>query len=262
MNLPSWSDNWAIYSSWGDLPIALVGGVLLLLLTLWWQQQSRGWFRIVLVTLLVSLLLSIASYYLFVVPAYSVSCPGGCSGWRGYPLRIARVNIEGRNEIAVLDFALNVLLLWLLWLAASVVLRLGASVLRWENRSRRWRVLFISLGLVLPWALLPRVLNPPQPQVSGEDLRLVNNAQRAAEFTYAITGPIVQRLAVEDMRRNVQPGEIDAVIRSAQPGSQVCLRGYTYFFIPWQRYRISLDANGATALDLVTLPLSGSCWEQ
>jgi hypothetical protein len=259
--LPVWSREWVIYAGWRDLAFLFFGLVLILLLILWWRQQSSSWFRIAVATLLASLLLTIASYYLFVMPAYTVGCPAGCAGWRGYPLRIARVGLDGRSEIAVLDFALNVALLWLLWLTGSVVWRLAAVALRWELRSTRWKVGFLMLTILVPWALLPRVLNPPQPIVEGEDLRLINNARRAAEFTYGITGLVVQRLAVEDMRRNVQPGEGDATAAAVRPGSQVCLRGYTYFFIPWQRYRISLDANGATALNLVELPLSGSCWQ-
>ena len=43
--------------------------------------------------------------------------------------------------------------------------------------------------------------------------------------------------------------------------SQICLRGYTYFFIPWRRYRITLDATGATAFSLEEVGLDGSCWE-
>lgn len=261
MDLPIWSREWMIYTSWRDLFFGFLGLLLIFLLILWWRQQSNHWFRITMAALLAALVLTIASYYLFVVPAHSVGCSPECPGWRGFPLRIARFGLDGHSEIAVIDFVLNVMLLWLLWLVGSVFWQVVAALLRWDARSTRWKVFFVLLVFVVPWALLPRILNPPQPTVEGEELRLVNNARRAAEFTYGVTGLIVQRLAVEDMRRNVEPGEGDVAAGVIRPGSQVCLRGYTYFFIPWQRYRISLDANGATALNMALLPLGGSCWQ-
>lgn len=250
-----WSRNWAIFAAWQDLPFALAGLLVLILLLLWWRQQSRQWLRVGLVTLFVAVVLSILSHYLFVVPPHLAGCAQGCTGWRGYPLPITLIELDGRNELGLLDFVLNTLMLWLFGLVASVTWRLVAATLRWESQPQRWKVAFVLLLVVLPWALLPRILNPPQPEVQGEDLRLANNARRAAEFTYAITGLWVQRLALEDVRR-APPAATGAAV-----GNQVCLRGYTYFFVPWRRYRISLDPNGASALELVVVPLSGSCWE-
>jgi hypothetical protein len=96
--------------------------------------------------------------------------------------------------------------------------------------------------------------------ITGEELRLTTNAGRAAEFTYRITGLWIQRLAVEDVKVLQPEGEanLETVNRV---GSQVCLRGYTYFFIPWQRYRIDLDGIGRTALRLTELPLTEGCWK-
>ena len=53
-----------------------------------------------------------------------------------------------------------------------------------------------------------------------------------------------------------EAGPIESEVRS-----QVCLRGYTYFYLPWRRYRINLEATGVTALGLAELPLTGSCWD-
>lgn len=261
MQLPVWSDQWALFATWSDLPFAVMGLLLSFLLILWWRQQSNRWFSVAVAALLGALLLAIASLYVFVVPPHFAGCPTGCTGWRGYPLRTALFRLDGRSEVAALDFALNVLMLWLLWLTASVAWRILSETLQLETRGRRWRTLFIFLFVLAPWALLPRILNPPQPQVVGEDLRLANNALRAAEFTYGITGLWVQRLAVEDVRRD--PGSGQGALASGEigAGNQVCLRAYTYFYVPWQRYRIGLDANGASPLSLVSVPLDGSCWQ-
>jgi hypothetical protein len=287
LDLPTWSSQWSIFAGWSDLGFALAGLLLALLLVLWWRQQTKVWLRVVLGALLVALLLAIASFYFFVVPPHFAGCPTGCAGWRGYPLRIALFRLDGVSEVGAADFALNVLILFLLVLTASTVWSLAATVVRLGERGRRWKILFVLLLVLSPWAFLPRILNPPQPALDGEDLRLANNARRAAEFTYGITGLWIHRLAIEDLRRDLAPEMIaeftgaDTVAAEAdgaselpavpavsaaaraelQPAHMVCLRGYTYFFVPWSRYRIALGADGATALSLTPLPLRGSCWD-
>ncbi len=257
---PLWSNTWGHFATWGDVPFALLGLLLCALLILWWRQQSSRWFSVTVGALLAALLLAIASFFIFVVPPHFAGCPTGCTGWRGYPLRMALVRLDGQSEVAALDFALNLLMLWLLMLTASVAWRILAETLQMETRGRRWRTLFILFFVLLPWALLPRILNPPQPQVLGEDMRLANNALRAAEFTYGITGVWVQRLSVEDVRRNAPSGQEALAAERSASGNQVCLRAYTYFYIPWQRYRIGLDPNGASPISMVPVPLRGSCW--
>lgn len=306
LDLPFWSDEWRLYATWRDLPFAAASLVLTLLLILWWRQQTKTWLRVVLASLLVALLLAIASYYVFQVPPHFAGCPAGCEGWRGYPMRFARFGLDGRSELAPLDFALNVLVLLMITLTAAAIWRILGVVFQERLSSRRWRLAFAILFVVAPWALLPRILNPPQPALEGEDLRLANNALRAAEFTYSITGLWVHRLALEDMRRDLAPDLIDALqpveLPTPQPETStatppaavtregtgspgpnatpetvpgpsaaaqaelrpthiVCLRGYTWFFIPWSRYRIALGADGATALSLTALPLTGTCWQ-
>ncbi len=257
--LPAWSTDLVTFASWSDAALAGASLLLALLLIVWWRQQTRHWFRITTGLALLSLVLCIASYYLFEVPAYYASCLQGCLGQRGYPRPFATVDFDGTSLIAPLDFALNWLMLWLLWLVASVVWRILALGFQWTKRSRRLQIGFVLVVMVLPWALLPRLIDPPQPRPTGEDLRLATNALRAAEFTYRITGFWVQRLALEDVRHLQPASELD-FDSANQVGSQVCLRGYTFFFIPWQRYRIDLDLSGAIALSLGQLSLDTPCW--
>jgi len=258
--MPIWTSNWSQFADVADLPFAVAGLVGCLLIILWWRQQSQQWLRVALGTLLMAVLLAIASYYFFVVPPWFANCPEGCDGWRGFPLRMALYEVEGRSTLAPGDFALNVLILWLIILGASVIWRLLATLFRFEEMRRRGRLLFILIFMVLPWAMLPRIINPPQPQVFGEELRLANNARRAAEFTYGVTGIWVHRLALEDVQRSVEVDTVDPAT-AGRILHQVCLRGYTWFYLPWQRYRVGLEANGANALALTTVPLEGSCWE-
>jgi hypothetical protein len=261
----AWPADWIVFASWPDLALGLAGILLIVLLIIWWRQQTRYWLRIVLSTFLAALLLDIGSFYYFMVPPYYASCPAGCTGWRGYPLPVAPIQLDGTSVVAPGDFILNLLLLWLLWLGASLVWRLLAIGVQWEVRAWRFKLSFVLLLVILPWALVPRILNPPEPNAVDEDQRLAVNARRSAEFTYRITGVWVQRLALEDIRRSrpdpeVSPGAGPGSSANAGETVQVCLRGYTYFYIPWRRYRITLDPSGVTALNLVELPLDGPCW--
>lgn len=249
-----------MFADWRHLGLAGFGVVLLALMGIWWRQQTRRWYRIVAATFLTAVLLSVGSYYMFVTPPHHAGCPAGCTGWRGYPLPYARMDLDGGSRVAFLDYLLNLLMLWLLWLGASLVWRLLGIGFQWWNRSWRARLAFILVVAILPWAMLPRVLDPPQPSPKGEDLRLAVNAQRSAEYTYRITGFWVQRLALEDIRHPAL-GESPRAATEDGEETQVCLRGYTYFYLPWRRYRITLDPSGVTALNLEELPMEGSCWE-
>ena len=258
--LPDLSSRWSNFADWQDLLFALLGLALLTLLIIWWRQQTRQWFRVVTLGLLAALTMTIAGIYLYRIPPYLAGCPTLCEGWAGFPLPVARLALDERQFIAPLDFALNGLMLWILWLAAGLVWVLMGIVYGWTNRDWRTRLLFLIIVVVLPWALLPRVLNPPQLQVAGEDLRLANNARRSAEFTYRVTGVWIQRLGVEDVRRTDPEVSEGAAPRQVTAQTEVCLRGYTYFYLPWRRYRIELDESGTTALSLSEVPLRGSCW--
>lgn len=256
-----WPEPWAHFATWRDGVFALVGLLLILLLIIWWRQQTRVWYRIVLAALLAGLVMTIGSSFLFVVPPYRLGCETGCTGWAGYPLPVTLITLDGARYTAPLDFLLNLLMLWLLWLGASLLWTILGIAFNWWNRSLRARLLFVLVVAVLPWAIMPRILNPPQPAAHGEELRLVNNARRSAEFTYRITGFWVQRLAAEDLRTLLPDPQLDPSPGVGAQITEVCLRGYTYFYLPWRRYRIQLDASGTTALNLVDLPLTGSCWE-
>ena len=259
--LPGLPQGLSYFASWRDLVLASGGLLALVLLVVWWSQQTRRWFRVVVATFLAAFAFTFASIYLFDVPPHFAGCPVGCPGWRGYPLPVALSTQTGQTQIGMIDFGLNLLLLWLLILVASLVVQVVARALGWEQRNWRTRTLIILVLVVVPWALLPRFLEPPQPTTSGEELRLINNARRAAESTYRLTGLWVQRLALEDLRQ-LSPNPLsEAAPSESEVRSQVCLRGYTYFYLPWRRYRINLEATGVTALGLAELPLTGSCWD-
>ncbi len=256
-----WSKDLVLFADWRHLGLAIFGIILLILVIIWWSQQTRYWFRVAVGTFLAALLFSIGSFYMFVVPAHLAGCDGYCPGWRGYPLPFAQVAVNGVVRVAPLDFLLNLLMLWLLVIGIASTLYLIGVGVEWWNRSWRVRLLLILIFVVLPWAILPRILNPPQPSPTGEDLRLAVNARRSAEFTYRITGLWVQRLALEDIRK-IERQRGSAPLNNQVGDYEVCLRGYTFFYLPWRRYRITLDPSGVTAMSLAEIPIEGSCWDQ
>lgn len=261
MQTSSLLEGWSYFAGWRDLILALGGLLAIALIIIWWRQQTRHWHRIAILSFLAGFTLAFISIYIFWVPPYYAGCAAGCMGWRGFPLPVARITFDGQTQIGLLDVLLNTLLLWLLVLVMSLLVRIAIVLFQLENRPRRLQVLVALLFVLTPWALLPRYLDPPQPPTTGEELRLVTNARRAAETTYGITGLWVHRLALEDLRQlSPNPlGETTPDLTAVR--SQVCLRGYTYFYLPWRRYRVSLEPTGVNALSIVELPLEGPCWD-
>lgn len=254
------TDGLSYFADWRDILLAVGGALSIILLMIWWRQQTTHWFRVLVLTFLLAFALDFASIYLFEVPPYYAGCSAGCAGWRGYPLPVARITVTGQTQVGIADFGLNLILLWLLVVVAALLGRVVGLAIDWENRSRRARLLTLGLLFLIPWSLLPRFLEPPQPTTTGEELRLVNNARRAAESTYRITGLWVQRLALEDVRQLSPNPLLEAQPDLASVRSQVCLRGYSYFYMPWRKYRIDLEPTGVTAVDFTELPLDSACW--
>lgn len=278
--LPQLPPGWSYFVTLRDVLFLVIVLVMISLLITWWRQQSSNWFRVVVSALLGAILFCIGSYYVFVMPPYSVGCATLCTGWRGFPRPIAVVTVDDLSLVGPLDFSANLLLLWLILLTTTVLWRILITGVNWEGRSLRTKFLLFVFFWIFPWALLPRFISPPQPIVSGEDLRVANNALRAAEFTYNITGLWVQRLALEDVRSSsglsqlleseatsgdgsglsvLNEGGSDVAV-STLSSKQVCLKGYTFFFLPWRRYRLVLEASGVSSVQMVQVPLSGSCW--
>lgn len=256
-----WPDDWVHFAGLTDLVLALSGLILGGLLLVWWSQQTRRWYTLFAATLLISTVLNVAAFYFFVVPPHSAGCLDICPGRIGYPLPFATISPAGDVRVYVIDFVLNLLLLWLLWLGGTVVWRFLSEAVELRARGWRFRLIFALAFVLLPWGLLPRYFEPPQAQVIGEELRLAVNARRAAETTYAVTGLWVHRLALEDIR--YVPLEVPNIFGGIdRPQAQVCLRGYTWFYLPWRRYRVSLDRTGVTALNMQEMPLTGSCWAE
>ena len=114
-NLLVWPDDWLYFAGWQDLVFAGLGLLMGGLLVVWWRQQSRRWYSIFAGTLLLGMLLNVSSYFLFVVPPHFAGCSVGCPGRLGYPLPFATIDLDGEAKLYLVDFLLNLVLLWLLF---------------------------------------------------------------------------------------------------------------------------------------------------
>jgi hypothetical protein len=251
----------AYFTDWTELALAGIGLLMGVLLIIWWRQQSKGWYTLVAGTLALAAGLSIASHYLFVLPPHFAGCPQGCPGRTGFPLPFAVIDSQGHAQLYPLDFWLNLLLIWLALLTGSTIIRFLQEATDYRNRSARFRIFFLVLVIGLPWAFLPRFADPPEANVRGEELRLTINARRAAQHTYNVTGLWVHRLALEEIRYTpMQVLDVEVGLISAY--AEVCLRGYTFFYLPWRNYLIVLDRTGVTPLGIQILPQDQNCWRQ
>ncbi len=254
-----WPDGWIHFASATHLIFGIAAVILGALLVTWWSQQTGRWYAVFAGTLLFSMVLNVAAFYLFVVPPHSAGCIDFCPGRLGFPLPFATLSPSGDIQIYIGDFLLNLMLLWLLFFGGVVIWRVLGEAIQLKERGIRFRMFFAAFFVLLTWGLLPRYFSPPAAHVTGDELRLSVNARRAAESTYGVTGLWVHRLALEDIRY-VPPDVPDVSGSIDRPQAQVCLRGYTYFYIPWRRYRVQLDSTGVTPLNLAELSLTGSCW--
>ncbi len=222
----------------------------ILLLILWWVRGfSRGliW---VTVAILGAVGLSYLSSLLFRVPPYHVSCPETvCAGWAGYPYPVYHLAPDGTVTWDGPSFVLNSFFYDAALLAFSALVAGLARGFRWGQRAWRTRVVFILVVVLLPLATLPIWVPPPQPPTSIPERRLVNNAARAWRWQLHMRGWMDRRLALEDVLATPEG-----------PGSRVCFRVYTWFYLPYRRVVIDLDEAGVRARDGQILPLSARCY--
>ena len=252
-------EGWIHFAGATHLVLGIAGVILGALLVIWWTQQTGRWYAVFAGTLLLSMLLNVGAFYVFVVPPHSAGCFDLCPGLLGFPLPFGTLSSAGTVQIYIGDFVLNLLLLWLLLFGSVVVWRILSEAIQLRERGVRFRLLSFVTFVLLSWGLLPRYFSPPAADVTGDELRLAVNARRAAESTYGVTGLWVHRLALEDIR--YVPVEAPDIFGDVdKPQAQVCLRGYTYFYLPWRRYRVRLDQTGVTPLNFEELSLTGSCW--
>jgi len=236
---------------WPSIGVGLVLLIGAVLLAVWWRQQTFRWWVVVAAALVAAPALSWWSGQVFVVADYRAGCDSLCPGYRGAPFPIYEGQTAGGDFLPA-GFLLNTLLqigLLLSWAALirAVVHRLGS-----KSRSA-WLVQgLVGVGLfVLPIALSPLVLPPPEAHVRGDPNRIAINARREVYLYDDLVDLPVLRVALNDVRPRPD----------GQPGMRVCLRIYTYFYLPAGWLYLDMTPEGVHSNNGGVLPLSQSCWQ-
>ena len=231
--------------------VGLLLAIVSLLLAIWWRQQSFRWPFVLLVCLVASPLLSWWSGLAFEVADYRAGCDGLCPGYRGAPVSFFYGQAAGGDFLPAF-FAVNCLVYLLLLLAWSAI---GRSLMRRAGANARnpfWsRALLGLLLLISPFALSPFYLPPAQAHVRGDPQRIAINAEREVYLYDHLAAAPIARVGLVDVRPR----------RDGQPGMRVCLRLYTYFYLPVGYMYLDMTPEGVHSNAGGVLPRDGSCWE-
>lgn len=254
---PSW-----LQSETNIIVAGLIGLLLAVLLVIWWRQHMARWLQGLVLVVLLAGGATALSALLFTVPDYQAGCAAPCGGWSGYPVPIMTTSSDGSVQWyptgVVLSFLLHLLLFLVLGAVTHAILADRAG----DRQAARGTVYLWLASFVVLWALVPRYASPPEPPVRGEPQRLAINAERLAPSAVANLDWTLQRLALEDVRRLPRRVKADApgLPPPAGPDWRVCLRGYSFFYVPWRRVYIDLDTTGTYAIGGGVLPLTVECW--
>ena len=236
--------------SWAAILLGLLLVIVAALLTVWWRQQTFQWGFVLVICLIVAPLLSWWSGEVFQVDPYRAGCDALCIGHRGAPIAAYRVTGEGA-EFSRIGFVANSLVYLVLALGWPAVVH--AILMRTKELGRHALLAQLLLGLALaigPLALSPLFLPPPQAKVRGDPLRIAINAQREVYMYDQEAQTPVLRVGLQDVRPRTD----------GQEGMRVCLRVYTFFYLPAGNMFLDMTPEGVHSNAGGVLPKETSCW--
>lgn len=221
------------------------------LLVIWWRQQSRRWVIVLAVSLSAAPALSWWSGQVFQVADYRAGCAGLCPGFRGAPFVVYNGEAAGGAFLPG-GFLLNTLLFLVILLAWGAVVRAVIHGLTAGANRAVWRVVVVGLILgVAPFAFSPWFLPPPEAHVRGDSLRVAINARREVfMYDHQVPWPVL-RVGLEDVRPRPD----------GEPGLRVCLRTYTFFYMPTGALYLDMTRQGVHSNRGGFVLPSASCWE-
>lgn len=236
---------------WQAFLIGLLLASVALLQVIWWRQQSFRWSVVLLGALVLAPGLSWWSGIAFEVADYRAGCDGLCPGFRGAPVPFFRGAAAGGDFVPWL-FAVNCLVYLVVLLGWAMVMRSMMRSVAQEARHGIWIRLALGIALLVgPFALSPLYLPPPEAHVRGDPQRVAINARREV-YLFDQESPLpILRVGLEDVRPR----------RDGQPGMRVCLRTYTFFYLPAGHMFLDMGPEGVHSNNGGVLPLNASCWE-
>ncbi len=220
------------------------------LLVVWWRQQSLRWWVVLTVCLIAAPALSWWSGIAFQVADYRAGCDGLCPGSRGAPIPFYRGEAAGGGA-SVAGFLLNSLVYLVLLLAWMALVRATTHRVSAGSRHAWITTRFLGLALfVAPFALAPLFLPPPEASVRGDSQRVAINARREVYLYDQIADLPVLRVGLQDVRPRLD----------GQTGMRVCLRIYTFFYLPAGSMFLDMTPEGVHSNNGGVVSRMESCW--
>ena len=236
---------------WLGVLLGLVLTIGVALLVVWWRQQARRWAMVLAVCLAAALLLSWWSALAFQVANYRAGCDGVCLGFRGAPFPVFANQMAGET-FAPAGFLLNTLIYAVILLAWSAIIRAVVYAINAAGPRQWWRGLVAGLVLaVIPFAVSPWFLPPPEAHVRGDSQRVAINARREVFMYDAQASWPVLRVGLDDVRPRPD----------GAPGLRVCLRTYTFFYMPTGALYLDMTPQGVHSNNGGFLVEPTMCWE-
>ncbi|HEX9118304.1 MAG TPA: hypothetical protein VGA61_19725 [Anaerolineae bacterium] len=235
---------------WQSVLAGMVIAVAAVLLLIWWGQQTFRWPLIAAISLLAAPGFSWWSARTFQIPDYRAGCDALCPGFRGAPVPVFAGETAG-GQFSATGFALNSLVYLVLLLAWGAILyALLARGERLRGLSGGSRLLVALVSLAAPFVLAPIYLPPPEAHVRGDPQRVAINAQREVYLYDNQAGAPVLRVGLEDVRPR----------HDGSPGMRVCLRAYTFFYLPIGHMYLDMAPEGVHSTGGGMLSEDQSCW--
>ena len=238
-------------ANWQAVLAGIVMAVIAILLVIWWRQQTFRWPIVLIVSIVLAPALCWWSGIAFQIADYRAGCDGLCPGFRGAPVPIFQGESAGGQLMPVM-FVLGSIVYFVALLGWSGVLRAILLRISASRNTASWiQVLLTAVLLIGPLALAPLYLPPPEAHVRGDPLRISINARRELYLYSDSTSTPILRVGLEDVRPR----------RDGSQGMRVCLRSYTYFYIPNGHVYLDMTLEGVHSNGGGFLPLPKSCWE-
>ena len=185
---------------WQLILVGLLAVIAAVLLTIWWRQQSRRWIIFVVICLLLAPAASWWSGIAFQVPDYRAGCDGLCLGYQGAPIPFVRGEAAGRTFLP-LWFLTNTLAYTVIALGWGAIIHAILQHLTIDSNSHPGRNIIIGLALIIiPLAVSPWILPPPEARVRGDSQRVAINAWREVYMYDQLASLPVMRVGLEDVR--------------------------------------------------------------